>query len=162
MNNEGAIVPLFLTYEQLQESQQRITAIYEAERAEALEVYKAEIAAIDRVEAEDLPRLKKSAEISEFSKALRDAKDLADIARILKPPTLSTETPYQAKHRALLDARLDALATLDEARKVALKKRNVAVSGHNAHAERSHRFAKAHSRPYYGPGATLLKMEPRP
>jgi len=169
MNHEDKIVPIFESFEALQKREQQIADDFVAEWAAAYAEWHGTLDAIKLMKSDiasaEPPPLKKFAwqtddetlaALSESSRAqIKSIKDLVEA----HSHKMGVGTALLNKKIAIIRAEQNALEILLDAREAAIERRNEGLCGVGDAARRSHRFAMAASRKYYGPGATLLSIE---
>jgi hypothetical protein len=161
---EDKIVPLFRTYEQLEQDEIDIAADYEKEWEEVFKVFdltRTALLAEENVLAKsvdrtpgafaDLKKLKWYVALKKLDPSL--AAQVDEVAS--KFAILEAENRRLAKNLKLELAKRQAVETLKKAQNAANNKRSERLYGLGSIAKRSVRFAAAHERRNPGPGSQL-------
>jgi len=159
---ENVIVPIFRTFEELQSDEDAILAGFEEDWQQAFKVFegardavledKATLAKVVDTEPSPFAALKKSGRFAALKKL--------DPGLAAKIDEMSAEfAVVVAEHKRLkkeITAGCEAINNLNDARRAAISKRDERMFGFGALRRRSQRFASAHERRNYGPGASSL------
>jgi hypothetical protein len=155
--NMENVVPLFMTFDDLQSTEQTIWAEFRAEWDGAYKRYDEVIASLPDRPASPVIKFRKPSDAG-LSNAMAHAKTPAEkreiLAKALHEAKIATED--LTKQVDFNRAKHEALNTLIGSLKEAVSKRNEKLFGQTAVAKRSLRFATAHDRRQYGAGAGLL------
>jgi hypothetical protein len=162
MIEETNIVPLFKTYEELISDEKKILADCETESEAAFKAFEV---ARDAIISDDVALAKVVDTTVSPLAALKKFSRYAALAKLYPALFAQIETMsnqfavVSAEHKALkkqISTKREVIQTLENARKAAIDKRDGRLFGLTALAKRSMRFASAHERRNYGPGATSL------
>jgi hypothetical protein len=134
MSEENKIVPLFKTFEEMQRDEEEILKDFAAEWEHAYVLNDMAFAAIENDETA----------MAKFAGQPEMALAKAEVER------------QESKYSGDTLARVKATAALAKRLRAAVEKRDARLYGLSALAKRSMRFASAHARRSYGPGAPWL------
>jgi hypothetical protein len=156
--NMENVVPLFMTFEDLQSTEQTIWAEFCAEWDSAYKHYDEVIASLPACPPNPVIKFRKPKD-ADLSKALAQATTPAErreiLAKALHEAKIATD--HLTKQVEFNSAKHEALNTLIASLKAAVSKRNERLYGTTAVAKRSLRFATARNRGNnYGPGGGSL------
>ena len=163
MTEGNNIVPIFKTFDELQHDHDEIRKDFENDWLEAFKIFDVARAAVLDEDKATLAKIVDT-EPSPFA-ALKKSGALAALAKF--DPELSAKIDKMssefavvvAEHNRLkkeITAGREAIKNLNDGRAAAIQKHDERLFGFGALRRRSQRFASAHERKNFGPGATSL------